>query len=255
MLIVVSPAKRMNENEAQKPTGTTPDFLEERDALLKAARKLKPAALEKLMKISPALAALNVERYGVIGSGAGEKRAIDLYAGDTYAGLEATTMDDAALDFAQAHLRILSGLYGLLRPCDLIEPHRLEMGTRLKVGRKKSLYEFWGDKIALKLNDAAQEIGTNTLINCASVEYFTAADRKALSLRVITPVFFETRKSETKIISFFAKKARGAMARFICEGRITDPKQLCEFEAGGYEFQPDQSTEERPVFLRPESAT
>lgn len=255
MLIVVSPAKRMDETEPHKGEGTTPVFLAERDLILKHARKLKSRDLEKLMKISPALADLNVARYAEIGSGAGEKPAVELFAGDTYAGLEASTLDPEAMEFAQAHLRILSGLYGLLRPQDMIEPHRLEMGTRLKTTKGKSLYEFWGDKIAMRLNAEADELGTDTLINCASVEYFTAADREALNLRVITPVFYETKNGAPKIVSFFAKKARGAMARFICEGRLTSADMISSFDAGGYVFQREMSTPDTPVFLRPEGAS
>lgn len=254
MLVVVSPAKRMDETAPRRADGSTPVFLAERDALLATARDLTPKDLEKLMGISSKLADLNVARYKSIGSGEGEKQAVELYAGDTYAGLEAATMDAEALDFAQDHLRILSGLYGLLRPKDMIEPHRMEMGTKLKTPRGKSLYEFWGDQIAEQLNRDAAAAGTDVLINCASVEYFTAADREVLGLRVITPMFYETKKGAPKIVSFFAKKARGAMARFICEGRLTDPEDIKRFDTGGYAYQPEMSAPDRPVFLRPEDA-
>ena len=159
-------------------------------------------------------------------------------------------MDVDALRWAQRHLRILSGLYGLLRPLDAIRPHRLEMGSRLATPRGATLYDFWGDRVALALNAAAEETGSTVLINCASVEYFTAANHDALRLRVVTPTFLEERGGEQKIVSFWAKKARGAMARFISEHRLTDPSEILAFTAGGYVHEPDLSEPDRPVFLR-----
>lgn len=253
MLITVSPAKRLDETEARAQGGTTPAFAEETAKLAKTAVLKQPKKLEELMRISPKLGKLNAERFRAFGSGAGEKQAIEMFAGDTYTGLDAATLDPDAMDYAQDHLRILSGFYGLLRPRDVIAPHRLEMGTRLKTRRGASLYDFWGDRIAERLTDEARALGTDLLLNCASVEYFTAADRPALKLNVITPSFYELRAGEPKIVSFFAKQARGAMARFVCENRITDPAALADFATGGYAFQPDQSTPDRPVFLRAEA--
>ena len=173
------------------------------------------------------------------------------FDGDTYAGLEAKTLDADALRWAQGHLRILSGLYGLLRPLDAIQPHRLEMGSRLATPKGADLYDYWGNRIAKALNAAAAEAGTDVLINCASVEYFGAVDRKALQLRVITPgVSGGDGGDEAKIVSFFAKKARGAMARFIAEHRLTEPEAIRAFDAGGYRFRADLSEGDRWVFLR-----
>lgn len=250
MLVVVSPAKRLDEHPAKAEGGSRPRFPDATAELVGTAARLDAAGLEKLMHISPKLAALNVERFGRIGSGTGAKQAIELFAGDTYTGLEARTLDDDAMDYAQRHLRILSGLYGLLRPRDVIEPHRLEMGSKLANARGKNLYAFWGDRIAEALTADAAEAGTDVLVNCASVEYFTAADRPALGLRVITPSFLEDRPEGPKVMSFWAKQARGAMARYIVQNRLRDPAALAEFDAGGYRYQPAMSAPDRPVFLR-----
>ncbi|MEJ2020250.1 MAG: peroxide stress protein YaaA, partial [Maritimibacter sp.] len=208
------------------------------------------ADLEKLMHISAKLGALNAGRFAEYGSGKGEKQAIELFSGDTYTGLDAGSLDADEMAYAQRHFRMLSGLYGLLRPRDVIAPHRLEMGTRLQNPRGKSLYEFWGDRIALRLNEEAAELGTDVLVNCASVEYFTAANRDALTLRVITPTFLEDGPNGPKVMSLWAKRARGAMARYIIQNRLTDPEALLEFDSGGYRYQPEMSEPDKPVFLR-----
>ncbi|MAM63665.1 peroxide stress protein YaaA [Maritimibacter sp. UBA3975] len=254
MLITVSPAKRLDESDAVATGGTTPVFAEETAKLAKTAVLKQPTKLQALMDISPALGKLNAERFKRFGTGEGAKQAIEMFAGDTYTGFDAGSLDADAMDYAQDHLRILSGLYGLLRPRDVIEPHRLEMGTRLKTRRGTSLYDFWGDRIAKQLVAEAEALGTDTLVNCASVEYFTAADRKPLALTVVTPVFYETKAGEPKIVSFFAKQARGTMARFICENRISTPAGLADFTSGGYRYQPAMSTPERPVFQRAEDS-
>ncbi len=250
MLIVVSPAKRLDETPSRAPGGTEPVFADEAATLADIASALDAEALGRLMHLSPALARLNVARFAAFGSGEGVKQAIELFAGDTYSGLEAASLDPDELDYAQRHLRILSGLYGLLRPRDRIAPHRLEMGTRLANPRGRNLYEFWGDKIAARLAQEARALNTGTLVNCASVEYFTAADRAALGLRVITPVFLEDHANGPRIVAVFAKQARGAMARFIVQTRLTDPGGLADFDRGGYRFQPEMSTPDRPLFLR-----
>ena len=152
--------------------------------------------------------------------------------------------------WAQDHLRILSGLYGLLRPLDEIEPYRLEMGSRLKVGRKSSLYEYWGDRIATELNQDAEATGSEILVNCASQEYFGAVDLRKLSLRVVTPQFYEEHEKGPRIVSFYAKRARGSMARYIVENRIKTVDAVCDFTVGGYAYQPEMSSPEKPVFLR-----
>jgi cytoplasmic iron level regulating protein YaaA (DUF328/UPF0246 family) len=179
-----------------------------------------------------------------------EKPAALAFAGDTYQGLEAGSLDADEMAFAQEHLRILSGLYGVLRPLDAIQPYRLEMGSRLKTGRGSSLYDYWGDRIAQALNAQAEALGTDVLINCASQEYFGAVDLNALKPRVITPVFLEEKNGEAKIVSFYAKKARGAMARFIIQHRLTSPEGLRDFDSGGYAYRPDLSDGDRWVFLR-----
>lgn len=250
MLVTVSPAKRLDETPASADRGTAPRFPRDTAELVDTARRLDAKGLERLMHISPKLAALNVERFGRIGDGVGAKQAVELFAGDTYTGLEARTLDADELDYAQAHLRILSGLYGLLRPRDVIEPHRLEMGSRLANTRGRDLYAFWGDRIAAALVADAAEAGTDVLVNCASVEYFTAADRPALTLRVVTPAFLEDHPDGPRVMSFWAKQARGAMARFIVQNRLRDPDALIGFDAGGYRYRPEMSTPDRPVFLR-----
>lgn len=250
MLIVVSPAKRLDETPARAPGGTDPVFAGEAIALARLAGALDAGALERLMHISPALARLNAARFAAFGSGGGEKQAIEMFAGDTYAGLEAASLDPDEMDYAQRHLRILSGLYGVLRPRDRIAPHRLEMGTRLENPRGRNLYAFWADRIAARLAGEARALGTDTLVNCASVEYFTAADRGAPGLRVVTPVFLEDHANGPRIVAVFAKQARGAMARFMIQTRLSDPAGLADFDRGGYRFQPRMSTPDRPVFLR-----
>jgi cytoplasmic iron level regulating protein YaaA (DUF328/UPF0246 family) len=251
MLIVVSPAKRLDETPARTKGGTHPSLDVDAAILARRARDLTADDLQRLMHISAKLATTNVARFAGFGSDVGAKPAVGLFAGDTYAGLEAGTLEPEEMDWAQDHLRILSGLYGLLRPRDLIAPHRLEMGTRLDTDRGCNLYDFWGDRIAERLNADAAAVGAKVLVNCASVEYFTAANRPVLGLRVVTPVFMEDRAEGPKIVAFFAKKARGAMARFIIQRRLTDPAGLRDFDSGGYRYRADLSTADRPVFVRP----
>lgn len=253
MLVVLSPAKKLNLDGVDCPATTVPDFQAEANTLAGHARQLKVSDLQKLMGISEDLARLNRDRFQSFAPESmpeNAKPAVYAFAGDTYQGLEAGTLDAEAMHWAQDHLRILSGLYGALRPLDQIQPYRLEMGSRLKTRRGASLYEFWGDRISKALNAQAEVLGTETLINCASLEYFGAVDLKALKLRVVTPVFMEEKAGQAKIVSFFAKKARGSMARFMIERRITDPEGLKDFDAGGYAFQPDMSDGDRWVFLR-----
>lgn len=250
MLTVISPAKRLDwaEREVQM---TAPVFQEDADALAKVAKRLSQKDLAKLMDISPDLAKLNADRFKRFAEDRDDIRPAALaFAGDTYAGLEAGSMDDEYMRFAQDRLRILSGLYGLLKPLDGIQAYRLEMGSRLKTRKGASLYDYWGDRLAQALNAEAEALGTDTLINCASVEYFSAVDPKALKLNVITPQFLEDKPSGPKIVSFFAKKARGAMARFIIERRLTDPAGILDFDTGGYAYAPDLSQPGKPAFFR-----
>ncbi len=252
MLVVLSPAKRLDLTPVDVAP-TQPQFLKEAATLAGHGRALTLGALKDLMDLSDDLARLNRDRfrdYAADPAPGAVKPAVLAFAGDTYTGLEAATLDADALDYAQRHLRILSGLYGVLRPLDGIQPYRLEMGSRLKTRRGTNLYDFWRDLPAKALNAAAEEAGAEVLVNCASQEYFGAVDRKALKLRVIEPAFYEVKDGRPKMVSFFAKQARGAMARFIVERRVRDPQALVEFDSCGYRHDPATSTEDRPVFLR-----
>ncbi|MBN9888713.1 peroxide stress protein YaaA [Salipiger abyssi] len=252
MLVVVSPAKRLDWSE--RDVGMTePRFAEEAVKLAKTARNLTLGELKSLMKLSDDLAKLNRDRFRDFSETpeADTLRPAALgFAGDTYQGLEAASLDAEEMAWAQDHLRILSGLYGVLRPLDGIQQYRLEMGSRLKTRRGGSLYDYWGDKIANALNEEAEAAGTDVLVNCASQEYFGAVDEKALKLRVITPQFMEDKNGTPKIVSFYAKRARGAMARFIVQRRLTDPDALRDFDAGGYAWSETLSTADKPVFVR-----
>lgn len=252
MLVVVSPAKSLD----MEPVGlapTEPDHRKEATSLARTARNLTLAELRALMGISDDLARLNRDRFRAFRETPEPhevKPAALAFAGDTYRGLEAATLSEDDLRWAQDRLRILSGLYGLLRPLDGIQPYRLEMGSRLGTRRGADLYAYWGDTLARGLNRQAATVGTDTLVNCASQEYFKAVDRPALRLRVVTPVFLEERGGTAKVVSFFAKRARGAMARHVIENRLTDPADLEGFAAGGYAFDPGRSTPDGPVFVR-----
>ncbi|MBE0412241.1 peroxide stress protein YaaA [Yoonia sp.] len=252
MLVVISPAKSLDMDPVAV-TPTQPVFQDDAVRLVKTARNLTLKQLKDLMHISDDLARLNRDRFKVFQAEPepqATKPAALAFNGDTYQGLEAKTLSEDDLRWAQDHLAILSGLYGVLRPLDAIQPYRLEMGSRLKTRRGKSLYDYWGDTIAKALNAQAAAQGTDTLINCASQEYFGAADRKALTLRVITPTFMELKDGKPRIVSFFAKRARGAMARYIMENRLTAPDDIKGFSAGGYAYDSDLSDGDKWVFLR-----
>jgi cytoplasmic iron level regulating protein YaaA (DUF328/UPF0246 family) len=253
MLIVISPAKKLDWT-AREIEMTAPMFQEDADRLAEVAQGLSVAELQKLMHISESLGKLNRDRFARFHDHVEKRPAVLAFAGDTYTGLEAGSLDDEELAFAQDHLRILSGLYGLLRPLDAMQEYRLEMGSRLKTERGKSLYDYWGGQIAEALNAEADRTGTETLINCASVEYFSAVKPEALRLNVITPQFLEEKPGGPKVVSFFAKKARGAMARFIIQNRLKDPESILGFDSGGYRYEPDLSAPGRPAFYRPAMA-
>jgi cytoplasmic iron level regulating protein YaaA (DUF328/UPF0246 family) len=259
MLTVISPAKKLDMNPVDMSAATEPAFQKDAVTLARAARKLKHTDLQKLMSISDPLAKLNVQRFKAFANEPGDemvKPAALAFDGDTYQGLEAKTLNEIDMAYAQRRLRILSGLYGLLRPLDCIQPYRLEMGSRFETRRAKNLYEYWGKKIAKTLNAEGEAEGATMLLNCASQEYFGAVDRKALKLKVVEPVFLERKDSKEKIVSFFAKKARGTMARFAVENQVETLEALKEFGVGGYEYQPEQSQGQRLVFVRdyPEAA-
>lgn len=256
MLVVISPAKRLDWSETDGIDMTDPALRDDANALASVARRLSGPKLQALMGISADLAKLNRQRFAAFSDApeAGDLRpAVRAFAGDTYAGLEAKSLDQDELAWAQDHLRILSGLYGVLRPLDGIQPYRLEMGSRLKTRRGASLYDYWGDTLSHALRETAEAVGTGLLVNCASQEYFGAVQPETLGLRVVTPVFLEDKPGGPKIVSFFAKKARGAMARFIVQRRLTDPEGLAGFDLGGYAFRPEISEPDRPVFLRAEA--
>ncbi|MGV3578409.1 peroxide stress protein YaaA [Brevundimonas sp.] len=253
MLIVLSPAKRLDFTEPSPDIPATKRrFIDDTASLSKTARNQTQADLRRLMGISADLAKLNQARFKAFEPDALDTgiQAAFAFDGDVYQGLEARTLDKAGLAFAQDHLRILSGLYGLLRPLDRIQPYRLEMGTRLKTRRGSSLYDFWGDRISKQLNADAEGQKDPTLINLASQEYFGAVDAKALKLPVITPNFREEKDGESRIVSFFAKKARGTMARFAIDERIETPADLKAFDRDGYSFNKSLSTETDWIFTR-----
>ncbi|MCO6383851.1 peroxide stress protein YaaA [Oceanicola sp. 502str15] len=258
MLIVISPAKRLDW-QPRDLAATAPAFPEDAAKLARAGAKLSRPALQKLMALSPDLAQLTQERFRAYApepEPEATRPAALAFAGDTYTGLEAASLDPDEMDWAQDHLRILSGLYGLLRPRDAIQPYRLEMGSRLKVGRAASLYAYWGDRLATRLAQEAEALGTGTLVNCASQEYFGAVAPKALGgLSVVTPRFYEEKPGGPKQVSFFAKQARGAMARFVIQYRLQDPAALERFDTGGYRFRPDLSEPGSPTFSRPDTTT
>ena len=258
MIVVVSPAKKLDmealSGVAAEMGVTAPDFRDRARELAAIASTLSEDALQKLMAISPQLAALNAERFAQFGTQE-TKAAAFAFAGDTYQGLEAASLEAHELAWAQDHLRILSGLYGVLRPLDEIEPYRLEMGSRLATARGKSLYEYWGSDIAQALNAQAEAMQAKALINCASNEYFGAVDPAHLNVPIITPVFKEIKDGKAKIVSFFAKKARGAMARYIMQNALTDPADLTGFSLGGYRYEAEGSKEGEMLFLREYPAT
>ena len=252
MLVVISPAKRLNWDGVEHAQ-STPDFLKEANRLASHARALPLGKLKSLMSLSDDLARLNRERFKAFEddpSPDATRPAACAFAGDTYVGLEARSLSADGLAWAEDHLRILSGLYGVLRPLDGIQPYRLEMGSRLKTRRGTSLYDFWGSELSKSLNALAETQGVNVLVNCASQEYFGAVDLKALKPKVITPVFLEEKNGEVKTVSFFAKQARGAMARFMVENRVTSVDGLQDFDAGGYRFDKDRSADGSHVFIR-----
>ncbi len=255
MITVISPAKKLDYNLTEPlVTATLPDFQTDAYSLSRTARRLSIAELQKLMHISQPLAKLNQDRFKAFEEFPATesiKPAALVFAGDTYQGLEAGTLNEDELRYAQSHLRILSGLYGLLRPLDQIQPYRLEMGSRLATRRGKSLYQYWGGRLSEALNQLAAENGSEFLLNCASVEYFTAVEAKTLKPAILTPVFMETRDGTDKIVSFFAKRARGAMARFATQNRIKNPAGIKDFSTGGYAYRSDLSMDNKLVFTRP----
>lgn len=256
MLVVISPAKNLDyENPAITSRATQPMLLDEASILIERCRELAPQDIASLMKISDKLAQLNAERFvdwHLPFTASNAKQAVLAFNGDVYTGLDANTLEEGDLTFAQSHLRILSGLYGLLRPLDLMQAYRLEMGSTLSNARGKNLYEFWGDTITQHVNKALQEQGDNVLVNLASNEYFKSVKPKKLEGEVFTPVFKDKKNGQYKVISFFAKKARGLMARYIIKNRLQEIEQLKNFDYAGYQFSEDLSNGNELVFTREE---
>jgi cytoplasmic iron level regulating protein YaaA (DUF328/UPF0246 family) len=254
MLIILSPSKTMDET-SQLPSGLTPSMpalLSESKQLIHVLKSKSEKEIAALMGVSDALASINYRRFEAWHTPftpQNARPALFTFTGDVYSGLDAPTLSAPDVAYAQSHLRILSGLYGLLRPLDLMQPYRLEMGTTLITPRGKNLYQFWGEKIAHTLTADARESGDDLLINLASQEYSAAIDRKILSLREITVQFKQRRGNQLKIIGLMAKRARGMMARFLIRERVTSLAQLCEFCDGGYRFEKELSHENTLVFV------
>lgn len=258
MLILLSPAKNLNFDPApDAPKATRPVFAKDAGELSETTRKLTRAKIKTLMGISDKLADLNYERFQAFsanGKPASVKQAALAFNGDVYQGLDANTLDADDLAYAQDRLRILSGLYGLLRPLDAIQPYRLEMGSRLKNPRGNNLYDFWGDKIARAIDKAAKPHDDPTVVNLASNEYFSAVDQNTLKAPVITPVFKEEKDGRMKSLMYYAKRARGLMARWAIENRVETAQELKNFNAGGYRFRKELSDEGTWLFSRPQPA-
>lgn len=254
MLTVISPAKTLDfDTPPTTRKATQPRFLERSAELVADARGLNPADIRELMGVSEQIAELNHRRFmnwGVPFSLDNAKQAVLAFRGDVYTGLDADSLSSAQLGFAQKHLRILSGLYGLLRPLDLIQPYRLEMGLKFANRGGRNLYEFWGDVIGAELNRELKKSGSNVMVNLASNEYFQAVRPRTLDAEIITPVFKDLKGGKYKIISFYAKKARGQMARFIIERELTEPADLKKFRTGDYRYNKAESSARELVFTR-----
>ncbi len=253
MLFVISPAKNLDfETPAVTKTASQPRYLDQSKLLIEQLKQLSVQEVASLMSLSDKLAGLNLSRFqswSAPFNAENAKQAVLAFNGDVYTGLDATTLDEAGFAFAQKHLRILSGLYGVLKPLDYMQPYRLEMGTKLANAKGKDLYEFWGNQIQTALQDEPV-LADGILINLASNEYFKAVNAKQLNARVITPIFKDAKNGQYKIISFYAKKARGLMSRYIIDHKITEPEAIKGFDSEGYYFSAEQSKGDEWVFLR-----
>ena len=258
MLAVVSPSKTLDfETPSLTNISSSPEFLDHSQNLIKKLRTLSKSELCSLMSISPKLAALNKQRYkdwSLPFTTFNAKQAIMAFKGDVYTGFTFEKYNKKDFTYAQKHLRILSGLYGLLRPLDLIQPYRLEMGTKLTTQQGKDLYDFWGSVLTNALNSAIKNSGIQILVNLASNEYYNVIDKSALQGRVITPIFKDQKRGNFKVISFFAKKARGAMSDYLIRRGISEPEGLKEFKGLGYRFNPNLTSDDNWVFTRKEAA-
>lgn len=258
MLFLISPAKALDyETPTHTAIHTQPLFVKQSAELIAVLRDKSPQQIAELMSLSDALSGLNAARYQAWSpkfTAKNSRQAVLAFNGDVYGGLDAKTLGEAELDWLQQHLCILSGLYGVLRPLDRMQPYRLEMGTRLKTPQGKNLYDFWGSQIAEYLNRRARADLSPVVINLASEEYFKAVDRKALMPRVVTCAFEERKADGYKVISFMAKRARGLMVRYAVTHRATTPEQLKGFDLEGYRFVPAASAPDRLVFRREQKA-
>jgi len=256
MLTVISPAKTLDfDTPVTTRRCTQPEFIERAAALVEDARRLDPGDIRELMGVSEKIAALNHRRFmdwQPPFDRDNARQAVLAFRGDVYTGLAADTLDRAGLDFAQKHLRILSGLYGVLRPLDLMQPYRLEMGLKFANSGGRDLYEFWGDAITGALNRQLRKSGSPVLCNLASNEYFRAVQPAALDGEVVTPVFKDRRGDRYRVISFYAKKARGRMARYIIDKRVNDVAALKKFRVAGYRYSGEESSARELVFTRDE---
>lgn len=254
MLLVISPAKTLDfDNPPVTAKHSQPAFLDRSAQLVEQLRELSPDRISALMSISDKLGELNHRRFmnwAPPFSAANAKQAVLAFRGDVYTGLDADSFSAADFEFAQKHLRILSGLYGLLKPLDLIQPYRLEMGTAFANRAGKNLYEFWGETITEALNAELKRGRSRVLVNLASAEYFKAVQPKALAAQVITPVFKERKGGDYKIVSFFAKKARGLMSAYMIKNRLRDVEAIKQFTVAGYRYNPERSDANEWVFTR-----
>jgi cytoplasmic iron level regulating protein YaaA (DUF328/UPF0246 family) len=256
MLHLISPAKTLDFTTAPVTSvSSTPRFLQDSQELIEQLRALAPDDVASLMSISQKLGELNHARFHdwhLPFTADNAKQAVLAFKGDVYTGMNAESFSASDFEHAQQHLRILSGLYGLLRPLDLIQPYRLEMGTQFANLRGKNLYEFWGMQLTEALNQELSQYDEKVLINLASNEYWSAVKPKQLAGNVITPIFKDTKNGKQKIISFYAKKARGMMSAFIIQNKIERADEIKQFDIAGYRFEPKQSTATEWVFTRPE---
>ena len=254
MLAIISPAKTLDFESAVKNFPVSqPHFTDYSEQLIEVCRKLSPQDLSSLMSISDKLAGLNAARFAEwtkIHNENNSRAALFAFKGDVYTGLDADSLSEDDVIFTQSHLRMLSGLYGLLKPLDLMQPYRLEMGTKLANPKGKDLYAFWGNVITQAVQQAIDEQGDNVLINLASDEYYKSVKENQLNAKIIKPVFLDNKNGKYKVISFYAKKARGLMCRYLIQNRLTEIEQLKEFDLGGYWFDSTSSTETEFVFKR-----
>jgi len=254
MLLVVSPAKKLDfEPQNKTPIFTTPDYLDDSAQLIKRLRDFSTLDISELMNVSTKIAELNFDRYEKWNAKftlKNSKQSILAFKGDVYIGMDALSFNDSDFKFAQKHLRILSGLYGLLRPLDLMKAYRLEMGSKLTTTRGKNLYEFWDTRITDGLNEQLKNIKSGVLVNLASNEYFKSVKKQHLSANIITPMFKDYKNGDYKMIGIYAKKARGLLSRYIIKNKITSPEDIKSFNSDGYKYNNKLSNDSNWVFTR-----